>query len=103
MATPPPVTALARPELATTADLDAMEARLSRSLTDATAPSSTSPAPSEGAAALAAAWTAEAVEEQVALLVEQVKQSERRLQQLVLAVGVSLLLLGALVSVLLLR
>ncbi len=89
-------------QLATTADLRAMELRLSESLT-APALAPAPPAPMDEVAERAATKAAQTVEGQVAQLVEQVRAGQRRVHALVLAVGVSLLLFAALISVLALQ
>ena len=95
----PTTTDLARlGETATSAHLDAMELRLVGTLSyrEATPPAVTS----EEVAELAAAKVAEAVDDQVARLLDEVKVSQQRAQVLMLAVGVSFLIFAALVVVL---
>lgn len=83
---------------ATNAHLNAMELRLIGTLSHKEAPPSA--VSSEEVAELAAAKVARAVEDQVALLLDEVKVGQQRAQLLMLAVGLSFLLFAALVWIL---
>jgi hypothetical protein len=87
-------------QLATRADLDALEQRLTEGISPATIDVASPPPPrAEDVAELAAQRAVEAVEDRLAQLFEQVQLGQRRVHQMVLAVGVSFLLFAALVTV----
>lgn len=89
-------------EMATTADLEAMERRLVETLANAKALPA-GDAGNEEVAERAATSAAQAVEQQVAGLIGQVRAGQRKVHELVLALGVAFLVLAAVISALALR
>jgi hypothetical protein len=90
--------------LPSASDLGALEGRLLERLpADEAGPTPATGPGAEEVAELAATGAAQAVQAQMVGLLEQVEAGQRRMRQLVLAVGVSFLLFAALVSVLALR
>lgn len=87
--------------LTTTSDLEALERRLVENLGGAKQLASGEP--EKEVAERAATSAAQAVEEQVADLIYQVHLGQRRVHQLVLAVGIAFLIFAALISVVALR
>lgn len=93
-------------EVVTSAELEAMERRLVETLSTSKALPAGSPVDeglAEEVAERAANAAAEAIEEQVAELIGQVHAGQRRVHQMVLAVGVAFLVFAAVISALALR
>jgi len=85
--------------LATTSELEAMELRVVASVTELLA----GPSSKDGVAEQAATTAAQAVEERVTRHFHQVQAGQRRVHQLVLAVGVGFLIFSAMLTILALR